>query len=89
MHLRGLSKVFFSVSNEKVDGGEAVQKKWKAEDLDGEVENVDGAAELRKRTGSKTSSNENNSNVMWCMHSAMNKITIFIAYILIVLLFAL
>ena len=39
MHLRGLSKVFFSVSNEKVDGGEAVQKKWKEEDLDGEVEN--------------------------------------------------
>ena len=41
MHLRGLSKVFFSVSNEKVDGGEAVQKKWQEEDLDGEVENVD------------------------------------------------
>ena len=67
MHLRGLSKVFFSVSNEKVDGGEAVQKKWQEEDLDGEVENVDGVAELRKRTGSKTSSYENNSNVMWCM----------------------
>ena len=42
MHLRGLSKVFFSVSNEKVDGGEAVQKKWQEEDLDGEVENVEG-----------------------------------------------
>ena len=67
MHLWGLSKVFFSVSNEKVDGGEAVQKKWQEEDLDSEVENVDGVAELRKRTGSKTSSYENNSNVMWCM----------------------
>ena len=67
MHLWGLSKVFFSVSNEKVDGGEAVQKKWQEEDLDGEVENVDGVAELRKRTGSKTSSYENNSNVVWCM----------------------
>ena len=43
---------------------------------------VDGVAELRKRTGSKTSSYENNSNVMH--DSAMNKITIFIAYILIV-----
>ena len=43
MHLWGLSKVFFSVSNENlVDGGEAVQKKWQEEDLDGEVENVDG-----------------------------------------------
>ena len=30
---------FFSVSNEKVDGGEAVQKKPKEADLDGEVEN--------------------------------------------------
>ena len=30
---------FFSVSNEKVDGGEAVQKKRKEADLDGEVEN--------------------------------------------------
>ena len=29
----------FSVSNEKVDGGEAVQKKRKEADLDGEVEN--------------------------------------------------
>ena len=67
MHLQGLSKVFFSVSNKKVDGGEAVQKKWQEEDLDGEVENVDGVAELRKRTGSKTSSYENNSNVMWRM----------------------
>ena len=42
MHLPGLLKVFFSVSNEKVDGGEAVQKKWQEEDLDGEVEDVDG-----------------------------------------------
>ena len=46
---------FFSVSNEKVDGGEAVQKKRMEADLDGEVENE------------------------------MKKITIFIAYILIVL----
>ena len=30
---------FFSVSIEKVDGGEAVQKKRKESDLDGEVEN--------------------------------------------------
>ena len=30
---------FFSVSNEKVDGGEAFQKKRKEADLDGEVEN--------------------------------------------------
>ena len=30
---------FFSVSNEKVGGGEAVQKKRKEADLDGEVEN--------------------------------------------------
>ena len=30
---------FFSVSNEKVDRGEAVQKKRKEADLDGEVEN--------------------------------------------------
>ena len=30
---------FFSVSNEKMDGGEAVQKKRKGADLDGEVEN--------------------------------------------------
>ena len=30
---------FFSVSNEKVDGGEAVQKKRMEADLDGEVEN--------------------------------------------------
>ena len=64
---RSVESFFFSVSNEKVDGGEAVQKKWQEEDLDGEVENVDGVAELRKRTGSKTSSYENNSNVMWCM----------------------
>ena len=47
---------FFSVSNEKVDGGEAVQKKRKEADLDGEVEN-----EMKKL------------------------LTIFIAYILIVL----
>ena len=46
---------FSSVSNEKVDGGKAVQKKRK-EDLDGELENVDGVAELRKRTEAKTSS---------------------------------
>ena len=32
-------KSFFSVSNEKVDGGEAVQKKRMEADLDGEVEN--------------------------------------------------
>ena len=32
-------KSFFSVSNEKVDGGEAVQKKRKEVDLDSEVEN--------------------------------------------------
>ena len=30
---------FFSVSNEKVDGGEAVQKKRKEADLDGKLEN--------------------------------------------------
>ena len=30
---------FFSVSNEKVDGGEAVQKKRKEADFDSEVEN--------------------------------------------------
>ena len=30
---------FFSVSNKKVDGGEAVQKKRKEADLDSEVEN--------------------------------------------------
>ena len=36
---------FFSVSNEKVDGGEAVQKKQREKDLDGELENVDGVAE--------------------------------------------
>ena len=30
---------FFSVSNEKVDGGQAVQKKRKETDLDHEVEN--------------------------------------------------
>ena len=38
---------FFSVSNERVDGGEAIQKKQK-EDLDCELENVDVVAELRK-----------------------------------------
>ena len=32
-------KKFFSVSNEKVDGGEAVQNKRMEADLDGEVEN--------------------------------------------------
>ena len=32
-------KSFFSVSNEKVDGGEAVQKKRKEADLDGRAEN--------------------------------------------------
>ena len=47
---------FFSVSNKKVDGGEAVQKKRNKADLDGEVEN-----EMKKL------------------------LTIFIAYILIVL----
>ena len=47
---------FFSGSNEKVDGGEAVQKKRKEEDLDTELENVDGVAELGKRTEPKTSS---------------------------------
>ena len=30
---------FFSVSDERMDGGEAVQKKRKEADLDGEVEN--------------------------------------------------
>ena len=39
---------FFSVSNEKVGGGEAVKKKRKEEDLDGELGNIDGVAELRK-----------------------------------------
>ena len=38
-----------------MDGGEAVQKKHKEEDLDSELENVDGVAELRKRTEAKTS----------------------------------
>ena len=38
-HFRGLSKLFFSESNEKVDWGEAVQKKRKEVDLDSEVEN--------------------------------------------------
>ena len=38
-------KSFFSVSNEKVDGGEAVQKKRKEADLDGKVEN-----EMKKKT---------------------------------------
>ena len=48
---------FFSVSNEKVDGGEAVQKRQGEKDLDSELENVDGVAELRKRsTESKTRS---------------------------------
>ena len=32
-------KIFFSESNKKVDGGEAVQKKRKEVDLDSEVEN--------------------------------------------------
>ena len=32
-------KTFFSESNKKVDGGEAVQKKRKEVDLDSEVEN--------------------------------------------------
>ena len=50
-------KSFFSVSNEKVDGGEAVQRKRKEADLDGKVEN-----KMKKK-----------------------KLTIFIAYILIVL----
>ena len=35
----GLVKTFFSESNKKVDGGEAVQKKRKEVDLDSEVEN--------------------------------------------------
>ena len=38
-------KSFLSVSNEKVDGGEAVQKKRKEADLDGKVEN-----EMKKKT---------------------------------------
>ena len=33
---------FFSVSNEKVDDSKAVQKKQKEEDVDGELENIDG-----------------------------------------------
>ena len=41
---------FFSVSKEKVDGGEAVQKRQGEKDLDSELENVDGVAELRKRS---------------------------------------
>ena len=49
---------FFSVSNERVDGGEAIQKKRKEEELDGELENVDGVAELRKWTEAKTRSYE-------------------------------
>ena len=39
-----------------MNGGEAVQKKQKEEDLDRELENVDGVVELRKRTEAKTSS---------------------------------
>lgn len=39
---------FFSVSNKKVDDCEAVQKNRQEEDLDGELENVDGVVELRK-----------------------------------------
>ena len=39
-----------------MDGGEAVQKKRKEEDLETELENVDGVAELEKRTELKTSS---------------------------------
>ena len=39
-----------------MDGGEAVQKKRKEEDLDTELENVDGVAELGKRTEPKTRS---------------------------------
>ena len=39
-----------------MDGGKAVQKKRKQEDLDGELENVDDAVELRKWTEAKTSS---------------------------------
>ena len=38
-HIFEVYRKFFSVSNEKVDGGEAVQKKRKEADLDGEVEN--------------------------------------------------
>ena len=53
-------ETFFSVSNEYVDGGKAKRrrekKKQKEEDLDGELENVDSVAELRKRTEAKTSS---------------------------------
>ena len=44
---------FFSVSNEKVYGGEAVQKKRKEADLDGEVEN-----EMKK-----------NTYYVYCIHS--------------------
>ena len=40
-----------------MDGGKAVQKKQRERDLDSELENVDGVAELRKRsTESKTRS---------------------------------
>ena len=39
---------FFSVTNEKVDDCEAVQKNRQEEDLDGELEIVDGVVELRK-----------------------------------------
>ena len=38
-HIFEVYRKFFSVSNEKVYGGEAVQKKRKEADLDGEVEN--------------------------------------------------
>ena len=44
---------FSSVSNEKVDGGEAVQKKRKEADLDGEVEH-----EMKKIT-----------YYLYCIHS--------------------
>ena len=37
--LRSTESFFSGLSNEKVDGGKAVQKKWKEADLDGEVEN--------------------------------------------------
>ena len=47
---------FFSVSNEYVDGGEAKRRSKKKKVLDGELENVDGVAELRKRTEAKRSS---------------------------------
>ena len=70
--------------------------KQKEEDLDGELENVDGVAELRKWTEAKTSLYGKNSAqmflerfqlfiLMWCMIQQWKKYLLF----LIVLMFAL